>query len=159
VPIRWACPVCGEENSFDLTFCSVCGAPFARLFDDPSMTGERLSASAATRYGLVPGWGLLKQGHNGEGGARMVLFAGGLLLLLLFVLGGAGGGFAKGLLVSLSAAFTLGLVGESVFESRRVAQDGSVAIQARYLAWALGGLLLTAVVLVFSSSLSSGTTS
>lgn len=89
----------------------------------------------------------------------MVVSAGSLLLFLLFVLGGAGGGFSKVLLVVLSAACTFGLVGESVFESRRVAQGGSIAIQARYLAWALGGLLLIAVLLVFSSSLSAGETS
>lgn len=145
VAAYWACPVCKEENALDATLCSVCGTPFARLFDEDS-DRPRITRSEASRAGLVPGLGHIRLGKSGEGIARIFVFAMSISFLLMFV-SADNGSWSVGV-SALYLAFSCALVAESSLDAGRAAAGERPLISARNLLWVAIGMLGLSVAIV-----------
>lgn len=88
-PHTWVCSVCNEEQSIDLSICTVCGAEIFETF------GSKLwnvTPGRVVRAGFVPGGGLMKVDRSVEGIMVLIvtLFALGFGASIISV-GGVGG--------------------------------------------------------------------
>ncbi|VAV93137.1 hypothetical protein MNBD_ACTINO02-2730 [hydrothermal vent metagenome] len=85
----WVCSVCSEEQSIDLSVCTVCGA---EIFETFGSNRWDVTSTQVTRSGLVPGGGLMKVDRSVEGIMVLIvtLFGLGFGASIISV-GGAGG--------------------------------------------------------------------
>lgn len=147
----WTCSVCAEPNAIEATICSTCGAPFARLLEQPTQRPVIKPQTAATWSFVWPGIGHWKAGYRADGVARIVLFAwtfGTLMVLLVarFGTGGLGPTFPLVVLfvVAATAVYVL-----SAIDAYRIAGGEPPLVTSRLLLWA------SAVVIVASVALAS----
>jgi len=153
----WTCPVCAQENPIDVDPCSVCGTPFARLFEEKTERPDVPPGRALVWSLVYPGLGHRLVGRGGEGFVRAALFTWmlGTALLLLLGRGGQSIGPLASMLVFFGGA-ALAVYVFSAIETARLAQGGDTWLTGRQIMWIavamIGISVLLATVLVLSSS-------
>lgn len=144
----WTCPVCGERNEISLNRCGVCGASFARLFEEPAPRPAIVPNTALIASLVLPGLGHWLAGRRGDGVARMILFV--WLAGTVLVLAASRSGKGLGPIASLFALFLVGaavLWLESALDAHRVASGIEPVVSSRGLLWASAGfVVLSAIV-------------
>jgi hypothetical protein len=144
----WPCPVCDGKNPIALDFCATCGASFASLMRQETVS-VRVDPRAAFRRSLVfPGLGhRMLPGREVDGFARSVLFAMLLLATLMLGLSGVRAGAVLLLfLVYLCASVAVYFL--TAFEAARLAEGGEPLVSSRTLLWATVAILLLSIVVV-----------
>ncbi|MEX0833924.1 MAG: hypothetical protein WD276_08685 [Actinomycetota bacterium] len=140
----WACPVCEEENSFDMDACRVCGTPFGKLFEEKEPE-PLINPRSAALSSIVPGLGQWRCGKRGEGFARFVAFLWAVTVGYL-VLKSKG---TSGLLGPIGVLFLLSGIAVAVFtanDAYRLASGRPQLLGMRLLMWAFGALILIFVI-------------
>ncbi len=145
----WVCPVCETTNGIELSACSMCGTPFARLFQETEAVPEIVPQTAAVWSLAWPGLGHWKAGRRADGVARMVLFGwtfGALMVLLIsrFGKGGLGPTVPLFLLFALSS---LAIYVVSALDAYRIAAGDDPILGSRALLWVSAGLVVLSVVI------------
>jgi hypothetical protein len=144
----WPCPVCESRNPIELENCATCGASFASLMRQETVS-VKVDPRAAFRRSLIfPGLGhRMVPGREVDGFARGVLFAMLLLATLMLGLSGVHAGAVLLLfLVYLAASVLVYLMTAS--EAARLAGGGEPIVSSRTLLWATVGILLLSIVVV-----------
>ena len=144
----WICPGCEQKNPMALSTCSVCGTPFARLFEEPETTPHVEPGRALALSLVLPGLGHWKLGRKGDAVARIVLvvWVVGAALALAVARSGKGlGPLASLFLLFVGSALILWLV--SALDAYRIASDERPLVSARMLLWASAGLIVASTVL------------
>ena len=144
----WPCPVCAFRNPIELDACAACGAPFAKLFEDPRKGPAVTPSDAIRRSLLLPGLGHVKVGRTAEGWARAVTFCWTLVTaLLLIVSRPAGGGPALVLpMIVVFAAASAAMYVIAAIDAGRAAEGRSPVIGARTLLYGIAALMILSVV-------------
>jgi hypothetical protein len=145
----WTCSVCGEPNAIEATLCSTCGAPFARLLEQPTERPEIKPQTAAIWSFVWPGIGHWKAGYRADGVARIVLFAWtfGTLMVLLIARFGTGGLGPTFPLVALFLVAASAVYVVSAIDAYRVAGGESPLVTSRLLLWGSAVLIVASVAL------------
>ena len=144
----WPCPICESRNPIDLDNCATCGASFASLMRQETVS-VKVDPRAAFRRSLIfPGLGhRMVPGREVDGFARGVLFSMLLLATLMLGLSGVHAGAVLLLfLVYLAASVLVYLMTAS--EAARLARGGEPIVSSRTLLWATVGILLLSIVVV-----------
>lgn len=144
----WTCPVCEQKNPMARSTCSVCGTPFARLFQEPETTPHVEPGTALALSFLLPGLGHWKLGRKGDAVARIVLFVWsfGTVLVLAFARSDKGlGPIASLFLLFVGSTLILWLV--SALDAYRIASDERPFVSARMLLWASAGLVVVSAII------------
>jgi hypothetical protein len=146
----WPCAVCETPNPLDRDTCQSCGAPFARLFEDPEAKPD-VDPRRAMRMSLIfPGLGHAAAGRKAEGVARGALFlwcAGTAVLLLLTH--GAGG---LGILAPMAIVFVLGSMawyGLTALDAYRLANGEHQIVSPKVMLYSVAGMMMLSVGTVF----------
>jgi len=147
--LTWTCPTCAERNPIGSSACSVCGTPFARLFQGPEDRPSVEPQTAAVWSLAFPGLGHWKAGRRFDAVARMVLFAwtsGTLAVLLVarFGKGGLGATFPLFLLFLLAAA---AVYVASAVDAYRIAAGEEPLVSSRMLLWGSAALVVLSVLI------------
>lgn len=145
---EWTCPTCGTRNAIEESYCTVCGTPFARLFDQPKTSREVDPEVAAVWSLAFPGLGHWRLGRKGDAVARFVVFAWafGALLVLLASRFGKGG---LGPTLPLFTVFLLGsavVYASSALDAYRLASGERPLVSSRALLWGSVGMIVVSVL-------------
>jgi hypothetical protein len=145
----WTCSVCFEPNAIEATICATCGAPFARLLQQPTRRPEIKPQSAANWSFVWPGIGHWKAGYRADGIARMVLFAWtfGTLMVLLVARFGTGGLGPVFPLVALFLIAASAVYAISAVDAYRLARGDPPLVSSRVLLWGSAVLIVASVAL------------
>ena len=145
----WTCPACETRNPIEEGFCTVCGTPFTRLFEEPEVRPQIDRQTAAVWSMVLPGLGHWRLGRKGDAVARFAVFGwafGALMLLLVsrFGKGGLGPTFPLFVLFLLGAGSVYVL---SAMDAHRIAGGDPPLVSSRVLLWASVGLIVLSVLI------------
>jgi hypothetical protein len=150
--ITWRCRVCESVNPLEAAACRVCGATLAETLRPPEPDGPiRDPGTAALLSLFLPGAGHAYLGLWGQAAARAVTAA---WVGAVAVAAAAGRGVASPPAVLFAlVSFALWVVSahDAYRESQR--DRASVLLAGRSFLWAVVGLLLLSVVMLFASTL------
>jgi hypothetical protein len=153
--VTWRCRLCETTNPLEASICSACGAPLAQSLRPAPPTGPRGDPGTAALLSLfLPGAGHAYVGSWGQAAARAVT---ALWVAAVAVAASVSQGLASPLAVLYFLA-SLGLWVLSAHDAYREAgrEEASVLLRGRAFVWAVVGLLLLSIVMLFSSALTSG---
>jgi hypothetical protein len=145
----WPCAVCETENPIELDTCVACGAPFARLFQEPESRPKVDPRSAVARSLLFPGLGQVHCGRTADGVARAVLFLWiqGTATVMLLSRGGSGSAITP--IALLFLAVSVMLYATSALDAYRQAAGDAPLLTPRYLLYGTVGLIILSVGSLF----------
>ena len=145
----WPCAVCDTENPLGRNDCAVCGAPFGKLFEQPTEQVHGDPKEAVIRSLLFPGLGHMHAGRTADGLARAVLFLWAVGTAAVMLLGSAG---KSSTLVPLGAVFAvvaLFLYGSSALDANRIAGGRRPLLSTRYLLYGTVVLIMVSIGSLF----------
>ena len=145
----WPCAVCDTENPLGRDDCAVCGAPFGKIFEQPSPQSHGDPKEALIRSLLFPGLGHIHAGRTADGAARAVLFLWALGTAAVILLGSAG---KSSTLVPLGAVFavvSVFLYGSSALDARRIAGGERPLLSTRHLLYGTVILIMVSIGTLF----------
>lgn len=139
--------MCGEVNDLAANACTVCGTPFARLFEPPSKAPSISPAAAAISSLVFPGVGHWRLGRTGDAVARAVL--GVWILGTLIILLGTSGQGSLGLvaLIALYGLATIALWLLTAVDAARAAAGFPPLVPSRMLLWGSVALVVLSMIL------------
>jgi hypothetical protein len=146
----WPCAVCETPNPLERDTCQSCGAPFARLFQDPEARPDVDPRKAMRRSLIFPGLGHAAAGRKAEGVARGILFlwcAGTAVVLLLTH--GAGG---LGILAPMAIVFVLASIvwyGLTAIDAYRLADGERQIVTSKVMLYGVAAMMMLSVGTVF----------
>ncbi len=147
----WPCAVCQTPNPLDRDTCVTCGAPFARLFDEPGARTD-VRPSTALRFSLLfPGLGHAVAGRKAEGLARAILFAwcAATAAILLLAVHPAGG---LGILAPMAMVFAAGTAvwyGATAYDAYRLAGGEPQVVTSKVMLYAVAAMMMLSIGSVF----------
>jgi hypothetical protein len=142
--------VCGSPNDLEVDTCSACGAPFARLFQDPSARPDIDPRKAMHLSLAFPGLGHAAAGRKAEGVARGILFGWCAATAALLLMARPTGGL--GILAPLVIVFVLGSLlwyGVTAIDAFRLASGDRQIVTSKVMLYGVAGLMMLSVGSVF----------